>query len=70
MERYVNIGFDEEGLATKFQPHILSLQLNRLMTSLDATLEAWEANAKNAGKKADFSREKLFLHPIRLVGLH
>lgn len=42
---------------------LLQLQLQRLLTSLDAMLEAWNAAEKEG--KVDFPREKLFLKPIR-----
>ncbi len=42
--------------------HLLSLQLKRLLTSLDAMLESW--NAAEKGDKVDFPREKPFLRAV------
>merc|ERR1711860_111921 len=65
LEALVNLGFNRE----EFGPHLLSLQIKRLLTSLDALLEAWSVIGDSAESeqklKSDIQREKLFLHPVR-----
>ncbi len=68
LERLVNTGFDGEGEQQQLpdeecRRHLLSMQLKRLLTSLDALLESW--NAAEKSDKVDFHREKLFLKPVR-----
>ncbi len=67
LERLINTSFSWEELLDLGRPcqlQILSLQLKRLLTSLDVLLEAW--NVAETGEKVDFRREKPFLKPIRL----
>lgn len=65
LERLINSGFDTTD--TKLKPSLLSMQLQRLLTSLDALLEAWSValNEFNPQAKVDFQREKLFLQSVR-----
>ncbi len=42
---------------------LLTVQLLRLLASLDVMLEAWDAMDRDGGK--DFPREKLFFRPVR-----
>ncbi|XP_059084495.1 THO complex subunit 5 homolog [Tigriopus californicus] len=65
LERLINSGFDT--LGPKLKPSLLSMQLQRLLTSLDALLEAWSValNESNPQAKVDFQREKLFLQSVR-----
>ena len=64
LEKAVNYGFidllDEKG-PEKYE--MLSLQIKKLMVSFDVLLESWQM--QGAEPKVDFTREKIFLYPVR-----
>ena len=59
----MNLDFSEITGSTR--PEILSLQLQRLLTSLDVLLEAWNEVKNEKGGRVDFQREKIFIHAVR-----
>eukprot|EP00095_Tigriopus_kingsejongensis_P000367 maker-scaffold319_size207808-snap-gene-0.28 protein:Tk00367 transcript:maker-scaffold319_size207808-snap-gene-0.28-mRNA-1 annotation:"tho complex subunit 5-like protein" len=61
LELLINRG--HEDLSSEARGKLLSLQLQRLLTSLDALLEAW--SILKTDSKASFPKEKLFLQPVR-----
>ncbi len=65
LESLVNTDFCDLSDAA-LRREILGLQLQRLLTSLDAMLEAWnEMTHQQGGAALEFAREKVFLQPIR-----
>ena len=61
LEREVNA--ESERIPKECRSILLTVQLLRLLTNFDVTLEAW--NAAEPGDSLDFPREKAFIHPIR-----
>ena len=63
LESLVNTDFSD--LCAPFRSEILSLQLQRLLTSLDVLLEAWNEIQNDDKGGVDFQREKIFIHAVR-----
>ena len=57
---------DFADLPASLRPELLSLQLQRLLTSLDVLLESWNALEETmVAGKVDFKKEKMFLQTAR-----